>query len=131
MADDAGVFDQSLHIARAKLRDDLRVETLERLPEILALAKNRDPAQARLKSLEADLLEQPVIVDDRPSPFTIVIGDVQLVLTWPPASLHFLAEAFVARFFLALFDFFSLGLISASSDALMRRNSARTVGSTS
>ena len=41
--------------------------------EILALAEDREPGQAGLEALEADLLEQPEVVGDRPAPFAVVI----------------------------------------------------------
>jgi hypothetical protein len=58
-----------------------------------------------LKAFETDLLEQPVIVNHRPSPLAIVIRDVELVFARPPAPFHFFRT-------LAAF-----GLRSASSDA--------------
>jgi hypothetical protein len=48
--------------------DRLVIEPGERRPERLPLAQDRQPAQSRLEAFEADLLEQPVIVGDRPAP---------------------------------------------------------------
>ena len=53
--------------------------------ERLALAEDREPAQAGLEALEADLLEQAPIVADREAPFAIVIVDVERVAAGPPA----------------------------------------------
>jgi hypothetical protein len=44
--------------------------------EILALAQDRQPGQARLEAFEADLLEQADIIGYRPAPFVIVIGQI-------------------------------------------------------
>ena len=63
----------SLSPKRAILRE---VEAGEGVAEILALAEDRQPRQAGLEALEADLLEQPEIVGDRPPPFAIVIDRV-------------------------------------------------------
>src|SRR6185437_12387793 len=50
MADDARVIQQTGHVAR-------RVETGEGAAEVFALAQDREPVQAALKSLETDFLE--------------------------------------------------------------------------
>ncbi len=86
MPDDAGVLEQALHIARAKTRHYRGLEILEGAAEVVALAEDRDPAQARLKAFEADLFEQPPVVGDRPAPFMIVVMEVQLVRAGPRAS---------------------------------------------
>src|SRR5829696_1542890 len=122
MTDDAGILQQTAHVARAELRDQGGIEILEGLPEVLALAEDGDPAEPGLKSFEANLLEQPAIVGDRPPPLVIVIPDVQLVFARPPAALHFLLTFFVLAVFRGASD---------SSCALTRLNSARTIGSTS
>src|SRR4029077_1009342 len=61
-------------------------------------------------------------VNDRPSPFLVVISDVKLVFARPPAALHFFAT-------LGFFGVF--GPSSLRSCSLTRLNSARTLGSTS
>ena len=86
MPDDAGVLQQALHVARAKARHHRGLEILEGAAEVVALAEDRDPAQARLKAFEADLLEQPPVVGDRPAPFVIVVVDVELIGAGPRAS---------------------------------------------
>ena len=53
---------QPLDVALAEARDPLEVEPGERPPEVLALAQDRQPGEARLKPLEAELLEQPPVV---------------------------------------------------------------------
>src|SRR5579864_4348173 len=59
---------------------------MERLAEVLTLAKDRDPTQSRLESLEAELLEDPAIVRDRTTPLTIVVVLVQRIAYAPPAA---------------------------------------------
>ena len=51
----------------------VEIETGEGLAEILALPQDGQPGQARLKTFEADLLEQPEVVADRPAPFMVVV----------------------------------------------------------
>src|SRR5690349_23199846 len=112
MPDDAGVFQQALHVAPAKLCNDGGIEIPEGLSEVLALAENRDPAQPGLKALEADLLEQTAVVGDRPAPLVIVIPDVEVIFTRPPAAFHFFDT------FFAFLTFAAFGLASASRAAL-------------
>ncbi len=86
MADDARVAEQPLDVARLEPRDALELEIGEAFAKSLALAQDREPAQARLEALEADLLEQAAVVGDRESPLAVVVGDVELVIAAPPAA---------------------------------------------
>ncbi len=61
------------------------VESMEGFAKRVPLAQDRDPREARLESLEADLLEEPSIVGDRKSPFVVVVGDVQRIVAAPCA----------------------------------------------
>ena len=88
MADDAFVFQQPRHVARAECRDRRWIEAGEGFPEVFALAQNRQPAEAGLESFEADLLEQPTVIRDRPSPFLVVILNVERIGARPPAACH-------------------------------------------
>jgi len=54
--------------------------------EILALAQNRQPRQAGLKPFEADFFKKPRIINDRMTPFLIVIADILIILARPPAA---------------------------------------------
>ena len=63
----------------AEPRDAFRVEVRERRAEVLALAEDRQPGQPGLEALEAQPLEQATLVGDGPSPFLVVVGDVQRV----------------------------------------------------
>ena len=57
----------------AETGDAVDIETLERGAEVLALGEDGPPAQAGLKSLERQLLEQALVVRDRKSPLGVVI----------------------------------------------------------
>ena len=54
--------------------------------EILALPQDRQPGQAGLEAFEADLLEQPTVVGDRPAPFAVVIGGIVRRAAVPEAA---------------------------------------------
>ena len=56
-----------------------RIEPGERRPEGLALAQDGDPCQPGLEALEAELLEQPDVVDNRTPPLVVVVRPVQRV----------------------------------------------------
>jgi hypothetical protein len=84
--DDPGVLEQARDVARVVAGHPLRIEAVEGFPEVFALAKDRDPAQARLEALEADLLEQAMVVADRPAPFFVVIAHVERIGSRPPAA---------------------------------------------
>ena len=84
---DARILQKSVDVLLAESRDDVHVEMRECIPEILALAENREPRQSGLKTLQTDLFEQPGVVDNRASPFGVVIFDVLLVITRPPATM--------------------------------------------
>src|SRR5438445_12307602 len=70
-------LDESLHFPR--------IEVLERLPEVVALAQDDNPAQPRLEALQGQHLEDLSIVMDRHAPFLVVILTVQRILPTPPA----------------------------------------------
>jgi hypothetical protein len=62
------------------------VEASKRLAEVLSLAEDRQPTEASLKTLEADLLEEPRVVMDRPAPLGVVIGGIVRGAGPPPAT---------------------------------------------
>jgi hypothetical protein len=70
----------------AELGDALRVEALERGAEGLALAQDRQPAEAGLEPFEAEPLVEPALVADGAAPFLIVVGDVERVRGLPTAD---------------------------------------------
>jgi len=57
VANDAFVPEECRHVARRVPRNAIDIEICEGAAEIVALPENRQPAQAGLKPLEADLLE--------------------------------------------------------------------------
>ena len=75
--------------ARVEARDLARIETRECLPVRVALSKNRDPAQARLRALERQHLEEPAIVVHRDTPFAIVVANVKRIGSAPGAASWF------------------------------------------
>ena len=85
VADDRGVGEQARDVALAERRDPVGVEALERRPEALALAQDRQPRQARLEALEAEPLVEPALVADRAAPLLVVVGVVPLVGRLPAA----------------------------------------------
>ncbi len=87
MADNAGIGDQALDIGvvEAARRRRSRNSAKPRA-EILALAQDGEPGQARLEALEAELLEQAPVLGDRPAPFGVVIGLVVGKAARPPAA---------------------------------------------
>ena len=86
MAHNAGISEQAGDIRLAEFRDPVEIETGEGGAEILALAQDGQPRQARLKALQADLLEQPAVVGHRPPPLRIVIDEVVRLVAMPPAA---------------------------------------------
>jgi len=86
MAHDAGVTEQACHVAGGETRHAIDIETGERVTEGVALAENRQPAESGLEAFQADLLEQPRIVGDRPAPLLVVVLDVERVGAAPPAA---------------------------------------------
>jgi hypothetical protein len=88
VADDPGIQEQPLDLARAEPGDDLRVEALERLAEGHALAQDRDPRESRLEALQAQELEQRSFVAQRQPPLLVVVRHVERVVAAPPAARH-------------------------------------------
>lgn len=76
VAHDAGIAEEARDVALAEGRDPVEVEARKGGTEVLALAQDRQPRQAGLEALEADLLEQPDIVGDRTAPFAVVVDGV-------------------------------------------------------
>jgi hypothetical protein len=64
----------------------VEVEPRERRAERLALAQDRQPGEARLEPLQAQLLEQPDVVDDREAPLGVVIAAVLLGVAAAPEA---------------------------------------------
>ena len=86
IAHDAGVPEQPPDVARAKARHARGVEVRERLAVILALAQNRNPAQARLRALEHQKPEVFAVVVYRNTPLGVVVADIQRIAAAPTAT---------------------------------------------
>ena len=86
IAYDARVLHQLLDASGRIAGDSGRIESIERAPEVLALAQDDDPGESRLESVEHELLEQGPIVVFRNAPFVVVVGDVERVLAGPRAA---------------------------------------------
>jgi hypothetical protein len=76
MANDTLAFQQTGDVAHAEVRDPVEIEFVKRRAEIIALREDRAPAQARLKALETQFLEQAPIVFEREAPLGIVKGQM-------------------------------------------------------
>ena len=86
MADDRRVLKQALDVGPIEGGDLLGHEAGERAAEVLALAQDRDPREAGLEPLEAELLEEPDVVDDRTAPLVVVVVDIVVGRARPPAT---------------------------------------------
>jgi hypothetical protein len=84
--DDAGVAEQPGHVARSHARHGVDLEIPEGAPEVRPLAEDREPGEAGLEALEAELLEEPAIVGDREAPLLVVVGAVERVAAAPAAA---------------------------------------------
>ena len=86
MPDDSGVPEQAIDVARTEPGHGVKVEAAKRAAERLALAEDDEPAQPRLESLEADLLEEPAPVTYGHSPFAVVVAAVERIAVAPEAA---------------------------------------------
>src|SRR4029079_18874381 len=68
MADDALVGQQALDLALGVARHLRGIEAVEGAAEILALAQDRDPRQARLEAFEHEHLEERAVIVLRDAP---------------------------------------------------------------
>ena len=75
MPDNPGILQQALDIVLGEAGNPLEVELVKCGAEIFALVEDRSPAETRLESFQAQLLEQATIVGDGKSPFRVVIGE--------------------------------------------------------
>jgi len=76
VAHDSRISEQARHVVGAERGHSRRIETAERGPEVLPLAQDGEPGQARLKGLEAKPLEHAGVVTDWPAPLLVVIVKV-------------------------------------------------------
>src|SRR6266567_2998618 len=80
---DSSVAKQSLHVLRPERRDGGQIESAERGAEVLALAQDGQPGQARLEGLQAQPLEDARVVADRPAPLLVVVTEIVLAAQAP------------------------------------------------
>ena len=97
MADDAGIGQQTFNVVPIEARHALRIEAGKRRAEVLALAQDGQPAQARLEAFEAELLEQAHVIADRPPPLVVVVVRVVGQVLLPGAAQHAVLAAQQAR----------------------------------
>src|SRR5690606_38614118 len=94
VADDTGVlqmpFDGRPLVLGGKRAE---IEAVEGGTEIVALAQDRQPRQARLKAFQAELLEQADVVGDGTAPFLVMVALVIRQAALPCAA----ANAVLAR----------------------------------
>jgi hypothetical protein len=86
VSDDPGVVEQQLDIRFGHRCDGLEVEVVEPLTERGPFAQDRDPRQARLESLEADLFEDLPLAVQWDAPLLVVISLVLRVGAGPCAA---------------------------------------------
>src|SRR2546425_11480118 len=94
--DDTLISHQACNVRLAESRHFPSIEVLERLPEVVALAQDDNPAQPRLEALQGQHLEDLPIVMDRHAPFLVVILTVQRILSAPPAPRLLRTDTFQA-----------------------------------
>lgn len=75
MAYNALVLEQAIAVALGEACYPVEIEPVEGCAEVLALGKDGAPVQSRLKTLQAQLLEQAMVVAAREAPFGIMIGE--------------------------------------------------------
>jgi hypothetical protein len=86
VAYDPGILQQAVDASPIEASHLVVVETRKRLPKVIALTQDREPAEARLKPLEAYFFEKPVVVVNGPPPFQVVVFPVVRRIPAPPAS---------------------------------------------
>lgn len=86
MPDDAGIAQETVDVVITKLGDLFIVEAREGPPELRPFAQDGQPAEARLEPLQAQLLEEQMIVVDRKTPLDVVILEVVRSALPPPAA---------------------------------------------
>ena len=86
--DDARIIEEPADVVLTKVRSLSRIEVGKPRPEVLPLVENRQPGEPSLKTLQTDLLEEPLVVGDSPAPLVVVIDAVDLWLDTPPAAIE-------------------------------------------
>src|ERR1051325_11057728 len=78
-ANDGLIAKQSRHVLLPITGDFLRLKVLERAAEVLPLAQDRYPGEARLESVKNEFLVKRAIVELRHAPLFVVIGDIERI----------------------------------------------------
>lgn len=86
VSNDPRVVHESINTSPVESRDFHEIEVPESPTEGFALPQNGQPAEPRLESLQANLLEETSVVDLRPPPLVIVVHAVVQVLSGPTAA---------------------------------------------
>ncbi len=85
VSDDARIGHEASDVVLPELGDGAGLEVGKGCTEVLALAKDGQPAEARLEALQAQLLEQAPVIGDRSPPLRVVVRPVERVVAGPPA----------------------------------------------
>ncbi|WKW10800.1 hypothetical protein Strain138_000032 [Pseudogemmatithrix spongiicola] len=83
---DAGIAQEPGHITSAEPRHHHRVKVSKRGSKRRAFPEDRDPTEARLKTLKGEFFKETPIVADRNRPLGVVIAHVLSVITTPPTA---------------------------------------------
>ncbi len=83
---DASICEEAVDIRVVVGSHNVEVESIERRPEVLPLAKDGQPAQTGLEALQTDLLEEPLVIELGEPPLGVVIDLVVGIPNTPPAA---------------------------------------------
>ena len=86
MANYAFIHEQPIDVAPAEARYPVKIKIMKRCAKVFALGEDGAPAQAGLNTLQAQFLEQAMIITDRETPFAIVIVEKFRCGTAPAAT---------------------------------------------
>jgi hypothetical protein len=85
-ADDPGVGQQARNVARAEAGHAFGSEACKGPAKALALSQDGEPRQARLESVEHEVLPERAGVVDGDAPLFVVVSDEERVVTDPTAA---------------------------------------------
>src|SRR5439155_20893942 len=86
VADDASVRHELFDPGGIESGQPFQIEIVKGGTKVLALAQDRQPAQASLKPFQTQFFEQAPVVGDSSAPLVIVIVPVERVGGAPPAT---------------------------------------------
>ena len=73
MANNTCVLQQSLHIVFVKPGNLMKIKMVKSGAEVFAFIENGAPTQPGLKALQAQLLEQPLVVSHWKAPLVVMV----------------------------------------------------------